>query len=90
MAEGGALQAGWLWGQGLRLQLKGVTKGPRSQAVQGLDSDPEEEAAERTSDSWKDLDDRGRNNATGVAHTDIGTFHVVSRSLCDCEHTLPA
>ena len=40
MAEGGALQAGWLWGQGLRLQLKGVTKGACAQAVQGLDSDP--------------------------------------------------
>lgn len=47
MAEGGALQAGWLWGQGLRLQLKGVTKGACSQAVQGLDSDPEEEEDER-------------------------------------------
>ncbi len=46
MAEGSALQAGWLWGKGLRLQLKGVTKGACSQAVQGLDSDPEEEKEE--------------------------------------------
>lgn len=43
MAEGGALQAGWLRGQGLRFQLKGVTKGAGAQAVQGLDSDSEEE-----------------------------------------------
>lgn len=41
MAEGGALQAGWLRGKGLCLQLEGVTKGACSQAVQGLDSDPE-------------------------------------------------
>lgn len=43
MAEGSALQTGWLWGQGLRLQLKGVTKGASSQAVKGLDSNSEEE-----------------------------------------------
>ena len=49
MAEGGALQAGRLRGQGLRLQLKGVTKGAGAQAVQGLDSDPEEEEEEQTS-----------------------------------------
>lgn len=42
MAEGGALQAGRLWGQGLRLQLKGVTKGARAQAVERLDSNPAE------------------------------------------------
>lgn len=42
MAEGGALQAGWLRGQGLRLQLKGVTKGARAQAVERLDSNPAE------------------------------------------------
>lgn len=42
MAEGGALQAGWLWGQGLRLQLKGVTKGASSQAVERLDANPAE------------------------------------------------
>lgn len=43
MAEGSALQAGGLRGQGLGLKLKGVAKGAGSQAVQGLDSDPEEE-----------------------------------------------
>lgn len=42
MAEGGALQAGRLRGQGLRLQLKGVTKGARAQAVERLDSNPAE------------------------------------------------
>lgn len=42
MAEGGALQAGRLGGQGLRLQLKGVTKGAGSQAVERLDSNPAE------------------------------------------------
>lgn len=66
MAEGGALQAGWLWGKGLRLHLKGVTKGACSQAVQGLDSDPVEEADERSSESWKDIDDLSRNTAASV------------------------
>lgn len=55
MAEGSALQAGRLRGQGLRLQLKGVTKGACSQAVQGLDSDPEEEEREMsTSEGCED------------------------------------
>lgn len=55
MAEGGALQAGGLWGQGLCLQLKGVTKGACSQAIKGLDSNPEEEEEEddMTPESWK-------------------------------------
>lgn len=47
VAEGGALQTGRLWGEGLRLQLKGVTKGAGSQAVQGLDTDPERRAMKR-------------------------------------------
>lgn len=47
MAEGSALQAGRLWRQGLCLQLKGVTKGARSEAVQGLDSNPEKDGGER-------------------------------------------
>lgn len=46
MGEGGALQAGRLRGQGLRFQLKGVTKGACSQAIQGLDSDPVGEKVE--------------------------------------------
>lgn len=41
MAKGGALQTGRLRGKGLRLKLKGVTKGASSQAVERLDSDPE-------------------------------------------------
>lgn len=40
MAEGGALQTGWLRRQGLCLQLEGVAEGPGAQAVQGLDADP--------------------------------------------------
>lgn len=40
MAEGGALQAGRLRRQGLRLQLEGVAEGPGAKAVQGLDADP--------------------------------------------------
>lgn len=56
MAEGGALQAGGLWGQGLCLQLKGVTKGACSQAIKGLDSNPEEEEEEdMTPESWKGI-----------------------------------
>lgn len=58
MAEGGALQAGGLWGQGLCLQLKGVTKGACSQAIKGLDSNPEEEEEEEddmTPESWKGI-----------------------------------
>ena len=47
MAEGGALQAGGLRGQGLRLQLKGVTEGSCSQTILGLDSDPEWGEVER-------------------------------------------
>lgn len=54
MAEGGALQAGWLWGQGLRLQLKGVTKGACAQAVQGLDTEPKGRREMSTSESCKD------------------------------------
>lgn len=46
MAEGGALQAGWLGGQGLGLQLEGVTKGASSQAVECLDSNPAEDFEE--------------------------------------------
>lgn len=54
MAEGGALQAGGLWGQGLCLQLKGVTKGACSQGIKGLDSNPEgEEEEDMTPESWK-------------------------------------
>lgn len=52
VTEGGALQARWLRGQGLRLQLKGVTKGACSQAVQGLDSNPEEERETSASESF--------------------------------------
>lgn len=52
VAEGSALQTGWLWRQGLRLQLKGVTKGASSQAVKGLDSNSEEEIKQ----CWKDWD----------------------------------
>lgn len=48
VAEGGALQAGRLRGQGLCLQLKGVTKWACSQAIQGLNSDPEEEEMSRS------------------------------------------
>lgn len=49
MAEGGALQAGGLGGQGLRLQLKGVTKGACSQAVESLDSNPgQQQTRQRT------------------------------------------
>lgn len=55
MAEGGALQAGGLWGQGLCLQLKGVTKGACSQAIKGLDSNPEEEEEDMTPESWKGI-----------------------------------
>lgn len=51
MAEGGALQAGRLRGKGLCLQLEGVTKGACSQAVQGLDSDPEGGRRRETSTS---------------------------------------
>lgn len=47
VAEGGALQTRWLWGEGLRLQLKGVTKGAGSQAIQGLDTDPERRGMKR-------------------------------------------
>lgn len=56
MAKGGALQAGRLRGQGLRLKLKGVTKGASSQAVERLDSDPEGGFEERESEccmSWQ-------------------------------------
>lgn len=51
MAEGGALQAGRLWGQGLRLQLKGVTKGASSQAVERLDSNSAEDFEEMSGQS---------------------------------------
>lgn len=47
MAGGGALQTGRRWGEGLRLQLKGVTEGAGSQAVQGLYTDPERRAMKR-------------------------------------------
>lgn len=50
MAEGGALQARRLRGQGLGLQLKGVTKGACAQAVQGLDPDPGGEGERDESD----------------------------------------
>lgn len=56
MAKGGALQAGRLRGQGLRLKLKGVTKGASSQAVERLDSDPKGGFEERESEgcmSWQ-------------------------------------
>lgn len=57
MAEGGALQAGRLWGQGLRLQLKGVTKGASSQAVERLDSNPAEDFGEMSGSQYKGDDD---------------------------------
>jgi len=47
VAEGGALQAGRLWGKGLCLQLKGVTKGSCSQVILGLNSDPKREVERR-------------------------------------------
>lgn len=47
VAEGGALQAGRRWGEGFRLQLKGVTEGASSQAVQGLYTEPERRGMKR-------------------------------------------
>lgn len=46
MTEGGALQPRRLRRQRLGLQLKGVTEGPGSQAILGLNSDPETEPGE--------------------------------------------
>lgn len=46
VAEGGALQPRRLRRQRLGLQLKGVTEGPGSQAILGLNSDPETEPGE--------------------------------------------
>lgn len=81
VAEGGALQAGWLWGQGLRLQLKGVTKGACAQAVQGLDTEPKGRREMSTSESCKDWADLSRNDAVAVKGA-LTVFHLLSRQWC--------